>query len=130
VFVSRWRRGVSFLQGGTDHLSHRFGRLSFGRYGTPFAIGLMGSALGCLAIIVMSSDLENSLAAQALAGGCGLYMLYWLEFRVPYEFITGKPKPEAVNPADPMPTISLSRTEAETHPVKPQDTIEIKIEHQ
>ena len=95
VFISRWRRGVSFLQGGTDHLSHRFGRLAFGRYGVPFAIGLMGSALGCLALIVMTSDLENSLAAQALAGGCAFYMLYWLEFRVPREFITGKPKPVA-----------------------------------
>lgn len=90
VFISRWRRGQSFLAGGTDHTSHRFKRLGFDRFGTPFAIGLLGSALGCAAIIIMNSSLEDSLAMQILVGCCGLYLLYRIEFAASYEFITGK----------------------------------------
>lgn len=90
VFISRLRRGQSFLQGGTDHLSHRLSRLGLDRYGVPFAIGLIGSGLGCLALLVMQSTLINSLAAQALSAIVGLYLLYRLEFKATYEFITGK----------------------------------------
>ena len=90
VFVSRWRRGQSFLAGGTDHLSHRFKRIGFDRFGTPFAVGLLGSALGCSAIIIMNSSLEDSFAMQGLVVFCALYLLYRMEFSVPYEFITGK----------------------------------------
>lgn len=93
VFVSRWRRGQSFLQGGTDHLSHRLSRLNFGRYGTPFAVGMLGSALGCTAIIVMHSDLQNALATQLMVGGCALYLLYKLEFAQSHTFITGREAP-------------------------------------
>ncbi len=93
VFISRWRRGQSFLDGGTDHLSHRLSRLEFGRFGTPFAIGLLGAFLGCGALIVMQSDLENSLVTQALIGVFALYLLYKLEFSASYEFRTGKPSP-------------------------------------
>ena len=94
AYISRMRRGVSFLQGGTDHLSHRLNRLGFGRFGTPFAIGLMGGCLGCIALVVMHSSLEDSLAAQVLVAASGLYVLYRLEFTVPYEFITGYPHPD------------------------------------
>ncbi len=94
AYISRVRRGVSFLQGGTDHLSHRLNRLGFGRYGTAFAIGLMGGCLGCIALIVMHSSLEDSLAAQILVAASAVYILYRLEFAVPYEFITGFPHPD------------------------------------
>ena len=98
VFVSRWRRRQPFLWGGTDHLSHRLARMDLGRYGTPFAIGLLGSAMGCLALIVMETDLPNSLAAQSLAAVCALYLLYRLELSAPYHFITGRT--EADDPAE------------------------------
>lgn len=94
VFVSRFRRGQGFLVGGTDHLSHRLSRLDFGRFGVPFAIGLLGSASGCVALIIMHSTLINSLTAQIVAGLVALYMFYKLEFAADYEFRTGKPAPE------------------------------------
>lgn len=90
VFISRTRRGQSFFQGGTDHLSHRLSRLGLDRYGVPFALGLVNAALGCVALLVMQSTLINSLAAQVLVGSIGLYLLYKLEFAASYEFITGK----------------------------------------
>jgi len=98
VFISRMRRGQRFLDGGTDHLSHRFGRLGFGRFGVPFAIGLLGSGLGSAAIVIMHSDLTNSLAAQAFVGFSAIYLLYKLELRATYKFITGK-DPEPLNAA-------------------------------
>lgn len=109
VFISRWRRGQSFLQGGTDHLSHRFARLDFGRFGVPFAIGLIGAFLGCIALVVMHSTLQDSLAAQVVVGLSGLYLLYRMEFAASYEFITGKPKPIE----EPSPT-QQSKTSDET----------------
>jgi UDP-GlcNAc:undecaprenyl-phosphate GlcNAc-1-phosphate transferase len=90
VFISRRRRGQSFLKGGTDHASHRLARAGFGRYGVPFCLGLVGSALGAAAIIVMFSDLLNSLAMQVMAAVIAVYAIYKLEFRASYEFITGK----------------------------------------
>lgn len=100
VFISRWRRGQSFLKGGTDHLSHRLHRLGFGRFGTPFAVGLLGSALGATAIIIMHSNLPDSLATQAFVLACALLLLYRLELNAPYEFITGKPaqQPQSERP--------------------------------
>lgn len=100
VFISRWRRGQSFLQGGTDHLSHRLARLDLGRFGTPFGIGLMGTFLGCIALIVMHSSLENSLAAQVFVALAALYTLYRLEFKASYHFRTGKPDPKEAQKAD------------------------------
>ena len=93
VFISRMRRGQSFLQGGTDHLSHRMSRMNFGRFGVPFAIGLLGSALGCTAIIIMYSTLEDSLAIQVFVAVCAAFMLWKLEYAPDYEFITGKSLP-------------------------------------
>ncbi len=90
VFISRMRRGQNFLKGGTDHLSHRLARLEFGRYGVPFAIGLVCAGLGCTAILVMHSSLENSIAAQIATAGVAIYLLYRLEFTASYEFITGQ----------------------------------------
>ncbi len=98
VFISRMRRGQRFLDGGTDHLSHRFSRLAFGRFGVPFAIGLLGSGLGSAAIVIMHSDLTNSIAAQGFVGFSALYLLYKLEIRATYTFITGKQQ-EPVNTA-------------------------------
>lgn len=102
VFISRFRRGQGFLVGGTDHLSHRLSRMGFGRYGVPFAIGLLGSAAGCVALIIMHSTLINSLTAQVVVGLVALYMFYKLEFAADYEFRTGKSEPE------PQPTNNVS----------------------
>ncbi|PJF22585.1 MAG: undecaprenyl/decaprenyl-phosphate alpha-N-acetylglucosaminyl 1-phosphate transferase [Phototrophicales bacterium] len=95
VFISRMRRGQSFLQGGTDHLSHRMSRMQLGRYGVPFGVGLLGSALGCVAIIIMHSSLQDSLAAQLFVGGCAVFVLWKLEYSQSYEFITGKQPPQS-----------------------------------
>ncbi|GAB4509059.1 MAG: MraY family glycosyltransferase [Anaerolineae bacterium] len=102
VFISRWRRGQSFLAGGTDHLSHRLSRLDLGRYGTPFAVGLLGMCLGSVALIVMHSSLENSIAAQIFVALLALYALYRLEFKASYLFRTGKQEPVKVEP-EPQP---------------------------
>lgn len=114
AFISRWRRGVSFLQGGTDHLSHRFNRLGFGRFGTPFAIGLLGSFSGCFALVVMHSSLENSLAAQVLVGAGALYMLYKLELTATYELITGQPRAVEGHPSPLAPLPQGERGEERT----------------
>lgn len=90
VFISRMRRRQNFLKGGTDHVSHRLSRLGFDRYSVPFAIGLVGSGLGCTALLVMHSTLEESLAAQITTASVALYLLYRLEFTATHEFITGK----------------------------------------
>jgi UDP-GlcNAc:undecaprenyl-phosphate GlcNAc-1-phosphate transferase len=113
VFISRWRRGQSFLDGGTDHLSHRFSRLGFGRFGVPFAIGLLGSLLGAIAILIMHSSLGDSLAAQVFVALCAFYMLYRLELTAPYTFITGKFPPgeepeETKTPPDNEPVLADS----------------------
>lgn len=112
VFISRWRRGQSFLDGGTDHLSHRFNRLGFGRFGVPFAIGLLGSLLGAVAILIMHSELGDSLAAQIFVAFCALYMLYRLEIRAPYSFITGKAEPESVTGRETVDEGAASNTTA------------------
>jgi UDP-GlcNAc:undecaprenyl-phosphate GlcNAc-1-phosphate transferase len=93
VFISRTRRGQSFFEGGIDHTSHRLARIGMGRFGVPFALGLMGSALGCAAILVMHSDLMNSIAIQLFVALAGLYVFYRLEIRPSYEFRTGKIRP-------------------------------------
>lgn len=96
VFVSRTRRGQNFFQGGIDHTSHRLSRLGFGRYGVPFGMGLIGTALGCAAILVMHSDVYNSVAVLFIVSGAALYLFYRLEWSAPYEFRTGKPDPTQV----------------------------------
>jgi UDP-GlcNAc:undecaprenyl-phosphate GlcNAc-1-phosphate transferase len=111
VFVSRFRRGQGFLVGGTDHLSHRLSRMEFGRFGVPFAIGLLGSALGCVALIIMHSTLINSLTAQVMVGMVALYMFYKFEFAADYEFRTGKPEPE---PQPPKSVSTSSQTASES----------------
>jgi hypothetical protein len=89
VFLSRWRRGQSFLKGGVDHLSHRLLRHGLGRYGVPYGIGLLGTGLGCAALLVMHSDFLNSLAIQITVGLAAIFILIQLEFRSDYEFRTG-----------------------------------------
>jgi UDP-GlcNAc:undecaprenyl-phosphate GlcNAc-1-phosphate transferase len=93
VFISRTRRGQNFFKGGVDHTSHRLSRLGFGHYGVPFGLGLLGTALGCAAILVMHSDLYNSIAIQLIVAGAALFLLYRLELNASYEFRTGKPDP-------------------------------------
>jgi UDP-GlcNAc:undecaprenyl-phosphate GlcNAc-1-phosphate transferase len=93
VFVSRYRRGLSFLQGGTDHLSHRLGRYDLGRYGVPFALGFINMTLGCVAILIMHSSILSSVIMQIVVGLNALYAFYVLELKADYEFITGQAPP-------------------------------------
>lgn len=89
VFLSRLRRGQSIMQGGKDHLSHRLMRFGFGSYGVPFALGLINSIMGCVAIVIMQTDLETSLFVQLVLVLVGLYVLYRIELSQTLEFITG-----------------------------------------
>lgn len=91
VFISRTRRGKSFFSGGVDHTSHRLARLNLGHYGVPFALGLIGAALGCAAILVMHSDFFDSAVIQVTVVIAALYTLYKLEISATYEFRTGTP---------------------------------------
>lgn len=94
VFFSRTRRGLHILKGGTDHTSHRLFRAGLGRYGVPFAIGMINAILGCLALLVMVSNLATSISILVTVILMAFYVLYKIEITAPYEFITGKPKAE------------------------------------
>ncbi len=93
VFISRMRRRVGFLRGGIDHTSHRLLRLGLGQYGVPLALGLIGAALGCAALILVHGTLLDSVFVQVIVALIALYALYRLEFKASFELRTGKPAP-------------------------------------
>jgi UDP-GlcNAc:undecaprenyl-phosphate GlcNAc-1-phosphate transferase len=89
VFVSRFRRRVSLMAGGVDHVSFRLARLGFGPLGAALVLQLVAGALGMVAVFVM----QASLAEGYLIGGGVLVLagvaLWLLEWRLPEEIKLG-----------------------------------------
>jgi UDP-GlcNAc:undecaprenyl-phosphate GlcNAc-1-phosphate transferase len=81
VFISRFRRGVSPLQGGVDHCSHRLARLGLGPLGATLTLDLVGGALGLSAVFVMQADPVEGYAIGAMALTAALYALWAIEWR-------------------------------------------------
>jgi len=94
VFISRTRRGKSFFQGGVDHTTHRMARLGMAKLSVAFGISLISGALGLVAIFITQASLGEAYAAGATLVLLALYILWKIEFKASYEFITGSPEPQ------------------------------------
>lgn len=90
VFISRFRRGVSPLQGGVDHLSHRLARLGLGKLGATLTLDLMGGALGMVAVFVMQANIAESYAIGVLVLAVACYVLWKVEWKMPAEMRVGR----------------------------------------
>lgn len=90
VFVSRWRRGISFFHGGVDHTTHRLHRLGMDNLAVAFAVGLINSGLGILATFVMQADIAEAYTVGAIVLAVALYVLWRIEFRASDEIRTGQ----------------------------------------
>lgn len=92
VFVSRFRRGVSLMTGGVDHLSFRLSRLGFGPLGATLVLQLAAGALGMVAVFVMQANLIEGylMGGAVLALAC--FLLWLLEWRLPAEVRLGHPE--------------------------------------
>lgn len=95
VFVSRFRRGVSPLQGGIDHTSHRLLRAGLGVLGASLALDLATGALGMMAIFVTQADLVEGYLLGGLTLLSALYAFWRIEWLPSYTFRTGKEEPPA-----------------------------------
>lgn len=93
VYISRTRRGVSFLQGGVDHTTHRLTRLGMDKLSVALAISLISGALGLIAIFVTQASLEEAYTVAAALAFIAFYILWQLEFQASYTFRTGRQKP-------------------------------------
>jgi UDP-GlcNAc:undecaprenyl-phosphate GlcNAc-1-phosphate transferase len=94
VFISRFRRRISLMQGGVDHLSHRLSRLGLGGLGATLALDLVSGALGMVAVLVMQANLVEGYALGMLVLLLACYALWQVEWRVSYELRTGKARAE------------------------------------
>lgn len=100
VFISRWRRGVSPLQGGIDHCSHRLSRLGLGDLGATLTLDLVGGMLGLIAVFVMQASPGEAYAMGAMALFLALYALWAIEWRLDRERRVGTTaKDKADSPA-------------------------------
>jgi UDP-GlcNAc:undecaprenyl-phosphate GlcNAc-1-phosphate transferase len=93
VFLSRFRRRVSLMQGGVDHLSHRLSRLGLGRLGATLALDLIGGGLGMTAVFVMQANVLEGYVVGTMALLLACYTLWKLEWRASYELRVGRPAP-------------------------------------
>lgn len=91
VFISRYRRRVSLMQGGVDHLSHRLSRLGFGVLGSALALDMVGAALGLAAMFVMQANLLEGYAMGLIMLVLACYVLWRIEWALPCELRVGKP---------------------------------------
>ena len=82
VFVSRFRRRVSLMQGGVDHLSHRLNRMGLGPLGATLALDLVAGGLGMTAVFVMQANLVEGYAMGMMVFVLACYALYRLEWRL------------------------------------------------
>ena len=89
VFVSRFRRRVSLMQGGIDHLSHRLNRMGFGPLGTTLALDLVAGGLGMTAVFVMQASLVEGYAMGAMVLVLACMALYRFEWRLEKDKRTG-----------------------------------------
>jgi UDP-GlcNAc:undecaprenyl-phosphate GlcNAc-1-phosphate transferase len=90
VFISRFRRRVSPMQGGVDHLSHRLNRLGFGRLGATLILDLIAGGLGMMAVFVMQANLIEGYAMGAMVLLLACLALYKLEWRLSYQERVGR----------------------------------------
>ncbi len=93
VFISRMRRGVSPMQGGIDHTSHRLARLGLGPLGATLAIDLTGCALGMAAIFVMQANMVEGYLFGAMVFFLACYVLYKIEWQLSYGLRVGREPP-------------------------------------
>lgn len=91
VFVSRFRRRVSLMQGGVDHLSHRLCRLGFGVLGSALALDMVGAALGLAAVFVMQANLIEGYAMGLIMLLLAGYVLWRVEWALPLALRVGRP---------------------------------------
>ena len=82
VFISRLRRGVSLMQGGVDHSSHRLARLGLGNLGATLTLDLIGGALGLCAVFVMQAQIAEGYAIGVMVLAEALYALWAIEWRL------------------------------------------------
>ena len=90
VFISRFRRGVSLLQGGVDHTSHRLSRIGLEPLGATLALDLAGSGLGMIAIFVMQANVLEGYLVGMLTFFVACYVLWKLEGQLGDELRVGQ----------------------------------------
>ncbi len=74
VFITRRRDGRSFMEGGVDHLHHRFGRTGLGPRGGAAVLASV-AAVGAAIAILVASDYVHWLPALVAVGCIGLILL-------------------------------------------------------
>jgi UDP-GlcNAc:undecaprenyl-phosphate GlcNAc-1-phosphate transferase len=89
VFISRFRRGISLMQGGVDHSSHRLARLGLGALGATLTLDLIGGGLGMVAVFVMQANVVEGYAVGLMTFALACYVLWRLEWRLGFELRTG-----------------------------------------
>ncbi len=90
VFISRTRRGVSFLQGGIDHTTHRLSRLGMDKLSVALAVAVISGALGLVAIFITQATVNEAYVVATTLLALALYVLWRLEFSASYNFRTGR----------------------------------------
>jgi UDP-GlcNAc:undecaprenyl-phosphate GlcNAc-1-phosphate transferase len=89
VFISRFRRRVSLMQGGVDHLSHRLARIGLGKLGATLALDLISGALGLTAIFCMQANVIEGYAVGTMVFLLACYALWKLEWCLDEELRLG-----------------------------------------
>lgn len=79
VTISRFRRGVSVVQGGADHTSHRLARLGLSHRRVVLALYSVGAALGLLTVFMTQSQPLTANLIFAALGLAALGALWVLE---------------------------------------------------
>ena len=90
VFVSRYRRGVSLMQGGVDHVSWRLSRLGFGPLGAGLVLQLVSGALGMMAVFVMQAGPIEGYLMGGTVFVLACVSVWFLEWRLPEEVRLGE----------------------------------------
>jgi UDP-GlcNAc:undecaprenyl-phosphate GlcNAc-1-phosphate transferase len=90
VFISRTRRGVSFLQGGIDHTTHRLARMGLDKLSVALAVTVISGALGLVAIFITRATLTEAYIIAIALILVALYVLWRIEFSASYNFRTGR----------------------------------------
>jgi UDP-GlcNAc:undecaprenyl-phosphate GlcNAc-1-phosphate transferase len=90
VFISRTRRGVSFLQGGIDHTTHRLARMGLDKLSVALAVTVISGALGLVAIFITRATLTEAYTIAIALILVALYVLWRIEFSASYNFRTGR----------------------------------------
>jgi len=90
VYISRKRRGVSFLTGGVDHTTHRLARLGADKLSVALIMSIATGGLGLAAIFITQLDKFGAYLILLALVATGVYALKRLEFSASYFLRTGK----------------------------------------